>query len=390
MPTVVTPCVFNVYMENSGSMYGYVEGVTEFEQSVYSYLSDIKNSPLCTEMNLHYINNEIHRWQQDSPKDDYIRDDVRDFIDKLEPDTFKQSKGDKTTTDISDIIGNMLSRQGKDTVSILISDFVFSPGSGKNAEEYLINQQIGIKNHLTKMLRANQKTGVMLFRLTSKFKGKYFDRNNRPYNINQRRPFFIMLSGESGLLRQLSDNVPIEHIKGSGVLNVFSIENVKGQVPYEVLVMPRIGEFRPDPNSPKTGIINARTDRKNPKSKFMLAVGVDYSGLILPDDYLTDDLNYEVSNSSYALEIVKQAERNHTHILKLWLNPQLRQLPRGQISVILKKEQVEWVEKYTSADDVGIENITEDKTYGLKYLVSGIYEAYGPESDFLKLTINIQ
>ena len=390
-PTVLKSCVFNIYMENSGSMYGYVEGVTEFEQSVYSFLSDVKNSPVCAGMNLYYINNEIHQWQQSTASNDgYMQDDVRDFIDKLEPDTFIQSKGDKTTTDISDIIGNIFSQHGKDTVSVLISDFVFSPGSGKNAEEYLINQQIGIKNHLTKKLRTDPETGILLYRLTSKFEGKYFDRNNRPYMIKQRRPFFIMLAGDSEHLRQLEDNVPIDHIKGSGVLNTFSIENVTGQIPYEILVMPRIGEFRPDPAYPKTGIVNARIDKKNPESKFMLAVGVDYSGLILPEDYLTDSQNYEISNKSFTLKIEQRKKDDYTHILKLYLNPQLRQIPRGNVSVALMKRQSEWIENYTSSDDVGIENITEDKTYGLKYLVNGIYEAYATEEDYSKLVINIQ
>ncbi len=53
--------VFNVYVENSGSMDGYVRGATDFENSVYSYLSDIQNcDELCSEMNLFYINSEIH------------------------------------------------------------------------------------------------------------------------------------------------------------------------------------------------------------------------------------------------------------------------------------------------------------------------------------------
>ena len=388
--TVLKPCVFNIYMENSGSMYGYVEGVTEFEQSVYSFLSDVKNSSVCAEMNLYYINNEIHEWKQSTHNDNYMQDDVRDFIDKLEPDTFKQTKGDKTLTDISDIIGNIFSRHGKDTVSILISDFVFSPGSGKNAEEYLINQQIGIKNHLTKKLRTDPETGIILYRLTSKFEGKYFDRNNCSYMIKQRRPFFIMITGDCKHLKQLIDNVPIDQIKGSGVLNTFSIENLKGVAPYEILVVPRIGEFRPDPANPKTGIINARIDKKNPQSKFMLAVGVDYSGLILSEDYLTDSRNYKISNKSYTLEIERRKKDDYTHILKLYLNPQLRQIPRGNVSVALMKRQSEWIENYTSSDDVGIENITEDKTYGLKYLVNGIYEAYATEEDYSKLVINIQ
>ena len=39
---VIKPQAVNVYIENSGSMDGYVKGVTEFEQAVYNYLTDIK------------------------------------------------------------------------------------------------------------------------------------------------------------------------------------------------------------------------------------------------------------------------------------------------------------------------------------------------------------
>ena len=35
-----------VYMENSGSMYGYVKGATDFENAVYSYLSDLQHANL--------------------------------------------------------------------------------------------------------------------------------------------------------------------------------------------------------------------------------------------------------------------------------------------------------------------------------------------------------
>jgi hypothetical protein len=50
--------VVNVYMENSGSMFGYVDGLTEFEASVYSYLSDIANTSTDS-LNLFYINSRI-------------------------------------------------------------------------------------------------------------------------------------------------------------------------------------------------------------------------------------------------------------------------------------------------------------------------------------------
>lgn len=47
MNTSAAQCVYNIYVENSGSMDGYVKGKTEFEQAVYSYLSDIKISDIC-------------------------------------------------------------------------------------------------------------------------------------------------------------------------------------------------------------------------------------------------------------------------------------------------------------------------------------------------------
>ncbi|MDR1023227.1 MAG: hypothetical protein LBL94_08165 [Prevotellaceae bacterium] len=56
--TLPKPTV-NVYMENSGSMDGYVKGVTMFEQAVYSYLSDIKISDFTNTLNLFYINSKI-------------------------------------------------------------------------------------------------------------------------------------------------------------------------------------------------------------------------------------------------------------------------------------------------------------------------------------------
>lgn len=35
-----------VYVENSGSMDGYVKGATDFENSVYSFLSDVQHADL--------------------------------------------------------------------------------------------------------------------------------------------------------------------------------------------------------------------------------------------------------------------------------------------------------------------------------------------------------
>ena len=119
--TDLPKCNVNVYIENSASMDGYVKGVTEFESSLYSYLSDIKLADFCQSLNLNYINSKP------LPQPD----DVRDFIERLEPDSFRRKGGDRSTTDISNLFQTIMTEQGKNDIAILVSDFVFSPGQDK-------------------------------------------------------------------------------------------------------------------------------------------------------------------------------------------------------------------------------------------------------------------
>lgn len=373
-------CVYNIYVENSGSMDGYVKGRTEFEQSVYSYLSDIKISDICSEMNLYYINSEMYKHKPD----------VQDFIDKLEPNTFRSRGGNRSTTDLSNIIGDILDSHGRDTVSILVSDFVFSPGSGVNADEYLLNQQIGIKNHFALKQKSNPNLAMMIYQLSSKFEGRYYDRNNTPYNINHQRPFYMLIIGDSYNLIKLSDEISKDKIKGSGVINSYSLSKAVSSASYGVLAMPKIGSFNPDPAAPLTSIKGAKIDKKNPNTKFMVSIGVDFSKLLLDDDYLMDPSNYEISNKSFNISVDK-AKNNakYTHIVKLSLNPQLANLYKGPLTIQLLKKESTWSENATNPDDVGIQNITTDKTYGFKYLVGGIYDSYSSEKAYIKFNINI-
>lgn len=373
-------CVYNIYVENSGSMYGYVKGVTEFEQSVYSYLSDIKISDICSEMNLYYINSVMHRQPAD----------VEDFIYRLEPNTFRAKGGNMATTDLSNIIGNILETHGRDTVSILISDFVFSPGSGVNADEYLLNQQIGIKNHFAYKLKSNPNLAMMLYQLSSKFEGRYYDRNNTPYNINHQRPFYMMIIGDTNNLIRLSNEISKDKIKGSGVRNSYSLSKAVSNVSYGILPTPKIGSFNPDPASPHTSIKGAKIDKKNPNTKFMMSIGVDFSQLLLDDEYLMDPSNYEISNKSFNISVDKAKNNTkYSHIVKLSLNPQMANLYKGPLTIQLLKKASTWSEAVTNPDDVGVQNITTDKTYGFKYLVGGVYDSYSSEKAYAKFNINI-
>lgn len=380
--TDLPKCNVNVYIENSASMDGYVKGVTEFESSLYSYLSDIKLADFCQSLNLNYINSKP------LPQPD----DVRDFIEKLEPDSFRKKGGDRSTTDISNLFQTIMSEQGKDDIAILVSDFVFSPGK-KDASEYLTNQQIGIKTHFVNRLKEDPDYSAVLYRLVSKFDGKYYNKVDHPTQISAERPFFIWLLGNKDQLQRLTLEVKKENMKGHGVDHTFCISKMTVKTPYGILPMPRIGTFQLDPADVKTSIKNAKMDKKAVGSKFIVSFGVDYSGFLLEDSYLTDPENYEVNNKAYSIEVGKNTNpsSSYTHVIKLKLDPSQPVISRGNIKVSLLKKSAPWAEQYTDNDgeDINAEGAME-KTFGLKTLVDGVYDAYKADSNYASFTINIK
>lgn len=170
-PAIEEHPVVNVYLENSGSMNGYVDnGKTLFQQDVYNYLCDVEISGIPSAMNLHFINSQIIN------KGSVIED----FINKLTPSSFKSSGGSTATTDIAAVFKQVLAHTDDNTVSIFISDCIFSPGSVKSPDAYLANQQVGIKKCVADYLATHSDFAILVYQLYSNFDGTYYDYKNRP------------------------------------------------------------------------------------------------------------------------------------------------------------------------------------------------------------------
>jgi len=214
----------NVYIENSGSMDGYVKGVTEFEQAIYNYLTDIKISQFSDSLNLFYINSEI------IPQGS----DISDFIEKLEPTNFKIKGGSRGTTDISNLLKSVLTETSSNEIAILVTDGIFSPGLGKDAEQYLVNQQIGIKSNMANYLKRYPNSAVVIYQLLSKFDGWYYNREDSKIKIKEQRPYYIWIIGETDLLNELIRKVPESKFKGSGIQHAFSIMKGPKAVDYAI------------------------------------------------------------------------------------------------------------------------------------------------------------
>ncbi len=366
----------NVFIENSGSMYGYVKGVTSFEQAVYNYLSDIKIKNISDSLNLCYINSKI------IPQGS----DISDFIEKLEPTTFKQKGGNLNSTDISNLLKTVFEESCDNNVSILVSDFIFSPGK-KDAEQYLINQQIGIKTSTAKFLESNPNHGILIYHLESEFNGYFYDKFDAAYSYKGNRPYYIWVIGHRQHLKTLADKCPATSFMGGGVINsaVFQPEYI--DIDYRVKV--RTGDFDIDKKDPSNrSIINAKKEKRGcSRSKYMtFAIDVDFSELLLDDNFLMDINNYEINDADYSFKITKLHEQEYSHTL--YFSTEI--VKPTVLNIKLKQNTPQWVVSINDDDGVGINEANSHKTYGFETLVKGVEMGYAAKNEHIvELKINV-
>lgn len=393
--TKLTAPTIKVFVENSGSMDGYVKGATDFENAVYSYLSDLQLADLGVKkdsissknsMELYYINSKVLPFAPD----------VKAFINALEPTVFRQRGGNRGTSDMSEIIDTILAQTEDNDVSVFVSDCIFSPGNQyrvrDNADEYIVAQQIGIKSHIVEKLAKNPDFSIVVMRLTSQFNGIYYNKFDERQQINNERPFYMWLMGDRAYLKTILDEVALTQIKGKGVQNLFMISKPVSAVPYNIsLPQPGNGKYE-IAKSEQNAITNAKTDGKGGNSRFQVGISVDFSNILLPDEYLMNPDNYVVSNKAYGVEITKYSGPNqgrYTHTIKLNLLQPV--LSKGTVKISLKNTLPQWINDYTDESGLDIHSVgAMEKTYGLKYLLGGVYDAYASDGQYGSITINIK
>ena len=393
--TKLTAPTIKVFVENSGSMDGYVKGATDFENAVYSYLSDLQLADLGVKkdsissknsMELYYINSKVLPFAPD----------VKAFINALEPTVFRQRGGNRGTSDMSEIIDTILAQTEDNDVSVFVSDCIFSPGNQyrvrDNADEYIVAQQIGIKSHIVEKLTENPDFSIVVMRLTSEFNGIYYNKFDERQQINNERPFYMWLMGDRAYLKTILDEVALTQIKGKGVQNLFMISKPVSAVPYNIsLPQPGNGKYEIAKSEPNA-ITNAKTDGKGGNSRFQVGISVDFSNILLPDEYLMNPDNYVVSNKAYGVEITKYSGPNqgrYTHTIKLNLLQPV--LSKGTVKISLKNTLPQWINDYTDESGLDIHSVgAMEKTYGLKYLLGGVYDAYASDGQYGSITINIK
>lgn len=385
---VLQPYNVNVFLENSESIDGYVRGTTDFKNSIYDMLANIKMNTMCKMLNLNYINEGIPFTKKDA-----VSHDIQDFIKKLNTAAFKAKGGNRTSSDLAAVIDTVLGRTNDENLSVLISDFVFSPGRGENALDYLKSQSVSIRSSISEKLK-QEHLAIAIYQMVSGFDGVYFNQFDHKTPIKGQRPYYIWIIGSEIQVKSLLESQVINSSDNSLQNNVvFKSTQSPEEVPYKITRNDLIGNFMNGEN---------RTEMKNIKpvsGKFRFSIAVNFANNLQGDSYFNDPKNYNVSGDyrlTTRLLTVKEKDSpalsGFTHLLTLETDKFNNQ--SFDISIISKSPS--WVESYTSLDDTNILDKGEQKrTFGLKYLIDGVSDAFNGspakrESIISKISIKIK
>jgi len=382
----------NVFLENSGSMNGYMNDPnTSFKNSIYSLLTRLKLLTLSDSLkgsdslNLYLINQTNQQLFSDASNND-----LEKFKDILNPTDFaKLSKGKTGISDLNDLVKRCLENTNEHNLSVFISDCIYSPGKNVNdAAKYLSEQKQGIYLNFATRLK-NENIAVIILQLTGNFQGTYFNRYDAAIQIKNslKRPFYIWFLGTEDQIRTILDRKIIEEIDG-GVENKVVLNKISSITSPNFKILsphPKFGNFDRTEIAKKI-ITNASmgvdgSDRKI----FEFSIAVDFALSMQDMDFFLDTSIYKISNPSYRISIDKLNNNNSnistngfTHLIKLSTN----ELREETLKIDIRRRIPSWIQESTSSDDCNIVVVDsiQQKTFGLRYLIEGVYDAYYPKS----------
>lgn len=393
-----TPKTVNIYIENSGSMFGFVNGNTGFKNALTKLVVDLKSNGYPAEsMSFHFINKQI------TPLTIY--GDIEYFPKTL------SNIGDKDSgdSDINEIFRQILENTSSASISILVSDCVYSVG--RDVKNNDVDGALKIQKSLTEGVFRNvindKGLSVIFTQLVSDFNGTYYTKDNYKIPLNgQHIPYYITVIGSETDLPKFDF---VEGLDGYQNKLVLTIQDYSQNTFYSLFQTTEDnGEYKPirtrnsNPNIVQS-IENIRFRGRGGET-FVFSLAVDFSKLPVSERYLAEESNYIIEKGDYEIASILPFDRNMVKPNALKKLDQTNITPThilvfestsnkyNDLVFALKKDVPEWIYTWNTNDDSDIRT-NPKQTFGLKYFVEGIFEAYQNSSynkDYITFTINIK
>lgn len=347
MPDVDNDSIeLKVYVENSGSMDGYMCAGSDLKDAVFDYVSDLKR--LCTSCSLNYINSKIIPYDGE----------LSAYIKGLTSASFAKAGGDRSNTNLMQIFEAIVREQSPGTVSVFVSDCILD--IPESALDYLGNCQVAIKNTFNDAIKANPWLGVEIIKLESKFDGYWYCGHNKELLRDVKRPYYIWVIGDQRYLAEFNRKVPVEGIIGG--IKEYCAYATAQCIPFAI--------------EKKYYVVNHT-------NKITVNVLVDLRGSLQTEGVLENMARYQCAHPAQVqlLSVNKITDPGnlYSHVIALEIdNPAT--LKEGSITFSYPR-LASWV---SLSDDTTGRDVSDnlDKTTGLMSLIKGVSEAYKSSTDY--------
>lgn len=355
----VTP-ILKIYIENSGSMDGFMCDGSQLRDAIFDYVSDLS---VCSDTTqLYYINSQIipYPWQ------------LEQFIKTMKPVIFHKLGGNRSNSDLSDMLSAILKEMTDSTVSIFVSDCILDLPVN-NTQNFLNTCQISIKNTVHECRKRIPDLGVEIIKMSSDFNGKFFCPNGGVVNLkNVKRPYYIWIFGNNNILAKLNLEVGLTVLDKYGFEGIVSYTKEVAE-PYDIknrnltstIIKPINGDYR-------------------------ATIRADFRSTLQPETVIQNPSNYTFNNSSLIIEEIRSITATgsqYTHFINIVI-------PQGvniaQDRLILKAPKMPaWVSESNDESGKDVKN-NLNKTTGIKYLIEGVADAYKKDNILTTLKFTVK
>jgi hypothetical protein len=368
---------YNVYIENSGSMNGYVCIGSDFKNAVLGLITDLKSKNITDTLSIYYVNKQICPKQINA-----LPQEIEYFFKNLNPTSFSNSGCGTNTSFMPEIIKKAVTTN-PNTVNILVSDFIFSDSLG-SSPQYLESARYTVKLYLADELKQRDFSTIVL-KLNSQFEGYYYVESKRPLKIdlknkNIRRPYYIMIFGNQEKLQLFLSKIKFNDYKGfENSYSLLTPANIKPNA--KLIRTNRIGDFEIEQPSTKLVINNAKAGGRNAdQNTFQFSIAANLEFLKIDDSYLSSPANYDISSNYTITSILPNTDETNeslkgfTHIFTIsTFDLKLMQ----DVSIQLKSKLPNWVTESSTIDDSNpFDSLKQHQTFGFDYLIRGLSGAY--------------
>ena len=391
---------FKLYMERSGSMLAYDGPHTngEFRLNVSKMLNSIPDQKNDT-TSIYIVNDDVYPY----------RGSIKDFIGQRDIFETTAGIGNASYTDFAKIFELILKNLKPNQVAVMFSDLIYSISNQENTNAHkLMNEAEALTEHVFKKY---PQVCVSVIKFEGGYEGKYYpwDSPSSGIQYNGIRPFYAMVFASQDAMATLENSSKykefINFANLPGYKESFCFTTEKYTPPYTVITngYGKEGRFvksKKNNSRGEGGVVHSLQDmRANREGIVKIPIGIDLSGIPLPESYKADKSNYLVkSKSGFEIEEIdaidsEQADELPEGMSHIILIGTSQKLNNEDISIALKYHEPSWFEMSSSADDTNLKDkFFPTTTFAFKSMMNGIYKAYeaGSENrDLFDVSISI-